>query len=388
MEKRMPNPFLFGKIVIGEHFCDREEEQHLLIENLTGGQSIVVISPRRMGKSSLLSVVSTRLRSMGMVCGRIDFFALNSISKILGETVRACAEMIRDQETSVKRFLALVTDIFKRTRIAIEPSPDGGLSVKPDLGLPVDVRTSLSEAITGLDRVLEEKKKKGLLVLDEFQEIAFIDKAGPGSLEAEFRTMVQSAGHLSFAFLGSRASMLADMFANRKRPFFQAAKIIKLGPIDSRSLQFYIRKRFHSAGITVENIEAVLNVVEGHPDYTQRFCSHLFDIVSSSTEMPSTLHLDESLIMQGLNEMLDSCSPIFIPEWETFPLRQQQVLSLLAEKGPLRRVSSVDLAEYDMSHTSFNTALKELLRKGALRSDEAGNYRLADPIFRRWITRK
>ena len=79
---------------------------------------------------------------------------------------------------------------------------------------------------------------------------------------------------------------------------------------------------------------------------------------------------------------------IFTPKWQTYPLRQQQVLSLLAEKGPLRRVSSVDLAEYDMTHTSFNTALKQLIRKGSLREDGDGNYRVTDPILRRWITRK
>jgi hypothetical protein len=64
--------------------------------------------------------------------------------------------------------------------------------------MPVDVRTSLSEAILGLDRLLEKKKMRGLLVLDEFQEITAIDKAGANSLEAEFRTVVQSAGCLSF----------------------------------------------------------------------------------------------------------------------------------------------------------------------------------------------
>jgi hypothetical protein len=55
--------------------------------------------------------------------------------------------MMLAQETNLKRFLALVTDVFKRTRIAIEPSPDGGVSIKPDVGMPVDVRSSLSEAI-------------------------------------------------------------------------------------------------------------------------------------------------------------------------------------------------------------------------------------------------
>jgi uncharacterized protein len=235
-----------------------------------------LISPPRMGKSSLLYAASTRLQAMNMVCARIDFFALNSVSKILNETVRACAEMMLSQETSLERFLTLASDVFKRTRIAIEPSPDGGVSIKPDVGLPVDVRTSLSEAILGLDQFLARKKKQGILVFDEFQEITLIDKASPDSLEAEFRTVVQSTKNLSFAFLGSRASLMTEMFTTRKRPFFQSAKIIALGPIDQSSLKSYIRRRFLSAGITVENIEAVLNIVEGHPDYTQRFCSHPF----------------------------------------------------------------------------------------------------------------
>jgi hypothetical protein len=132
----------------------------------------------------------------------------------------------------------------------------------------------------------------------------------------------------------------------------------------------------------------ILDVVEGHPDYTQRFCSHLYDIVTASGDTPTGVQMDESLTRQALNEMIDSCSLIFILEWQTYPLRQQQVLSLLAEKGPLRRVSSVDLAEYDMTHTSFNTALKQLIRKGSLREDGGGNYRLTDPIFRRWIASK
>jgi hypothetical protein len=86
--------------------------------------------------------------------------------------------------------------------------------------------------------------------------------------------------------------------------------------------------------------------------------------------------------------MIEACELIFIPEWQTYPLRQQQVLSVIAEKGPLRRVAAVDLAEYEITHTSFNTALKQLLQKGALREDENGNYCLVDPIFRRWIARR
>ena len=314
----MPNPFIFGKIVTDKHFCNREKERELIINNLMGGQSVVVISSRRMGKSSLLAVVSDKLKTQGMACGRIDFFALNSIRKILGETVRVCAQMMLDQETNLKRFLSQAADVFKRTRIAIEPTLDGNVSIKPEVGLPTDIRTSLSEAILGLDHLLEKKKKKGLLVMDEFQEITLIDKNGSNALEAEFRTIVQSTKQLSFAFLGSQASLLSEMFTARLRPFFQAAKIIQLGPIDRRSLKSYIRRRYLSVGIKVDKIEEVLNLVEGHPDYTQRFCSHLYDIVTASGEPPAAINikLDEFLYRKGLDAMIDGCELIFIPEWQ------------------------------------------------------------------------
>lgn len=236
--------------------------------------------------------------------------------------------------------------------------------------------------------MLGRKKRKGLLVLDEFQEIAPIDKAGTNSLEAEFRTVVQSAKHLSFAFLGSQASLLSEMFTARQRPFFQAAKIVELGSIDSKSLKSYFHRRFRSAGINIRNIEGIVSMVEGHPDYAQRCCSHLHDIIVASGEPAPALHLADSLIRQGLEDMIEACELTFIPEWQTFPLRQQQVLSVIAEKRPLRRVAAVDLAEYEMTHTSFNTALKQLLRKGALREDKNSNYWLVDPIFRRWIARR
>ena len=83
----------------------------------------------------------------------------------------------------LKRFLSQAADDFKRTRIAIEPTPDGNVSLKPEVGLLPDIHTSLSGAILGLDRLLVNKKKRGLLVMDEFQEIALIEKAGANSLK-------------------------------------------------------------------------------------------------------------------------------------------------------------------------------------------------------------
>jgi AAA+ ATPase superfamily predicted ATPase len=382
----MQNPFLFGKIVTGAHFCNRDKEKELLEENLKGGQSVVIISPRRMGKSSLLAVVSNSLTAQGILCGRVDFLSLKSVPKILNAIIRMCAEMMLKDESNIKRFLKVSGEIFKRTRIAIEPSGDGsGFSVRPEISLPVDVRGSLREALGGLDDFLGKKHKNGVIILDEFQEILAMDRQDDHSLEAEFRTVIQTTRNLAFAFLGSRATVLSEMFTDKQRPFFQAAKILSLGPIDTENLSNYVEERFNSAGVQIKHAEKIPIRVQGHPDYTQRLSSHVFDLVSVNKIHQRPLVLDDQLLNQAMEQMLEACMLIFIPEWEGYPLRQQQVLSLLADHGPLKRIPALFLAEYEMSNTTFNTAVKQLLRKGTVKLDEEGRYEITDPIFGKWI---
>ena len=54
------NPFKFGTIVDGDFFIDRVGETALLKQKLDSENHIVIISPRRFGKSSLVyKVLST-----------------------------------------------------------------------------------------------------------------------------------------------------------------------------------------------------------------------------------------------------------------------------------------------------------------------------------------
>lgn len=48
------NPFKFGTIVDGDFFTDRVAETALLSQKLDSENHIVLISPRRFGKSSLV----------------------------------------------------------------------------------------------------------------------------------------------------------------------------------------------------------------------------------------------------------------------------------------------------------------------------------------------
>jgi len=57
----MENPFVFGEIVEQRHFVNREKELQNLIRDLADGQKLFLLSPRRFGKSSLVSLALLKL---------------------------------------------------------------------------------------------------------------------------------------------------------------------------------------------------------------------------------------------------------------------------------------------------------------------------------------
>ena len=48
------NPFIVTGKIAPEYFCDRVSESARLVKSVTNGNNLVVISPRRMGKTGLI----------------------------------------------------------------------------------------------------------------------------------------------------------------------------------------------------------------------------------------------------------------------------------------------------------------------------------------------
>ena len=48
------NPFIVTGKIAPEYFCDRVNESARLVKSITNGNNLVIISPRRMGKTGLI----------------------------------------------------------------------------------------------------------------------------------------------------------------------------------------------------------------------------------------------------------------------------------------------------------------------------------------------
>ena len=131
----MANPFRFGQVVSGDLFCNRKSEIKQIAQNLTGGQSIVLYSPRRHGKTSLTYAAAEALKSQKILFGYVDFFSCNSTEKILTAISRAAAKAIIDDLKSIEKFLKMTNHFFNRIRFSVKFDADevGSISVLPEL---------------------------------------------------------------------------------------------------------------------------------------------------------------------------------------------------------------------------------------------------------------
>jgi AAA+ ATPase superfamily predicted ATPase len=339
---------------------------------------MVLYSPRRFGKTSLLKATSNKLISDKILFGYVDFFACNSTEKILVAMSRAAAKSISDDLKSVEKFIKGTAYFFNRIRFSVRFDTDsaGSISIIPELSSQATSMDNLADALNGLNAYLEKNNRRAAIVLDEFQQVIKVDP----SLEADFRTIIQQQDRIAFAFLGSRMHLLKDMFINENRPFYHAAKIMELGSIEAGELAKFIRERFQKMGISISDQLALIIAARtnGHPDYTQRLCSHIFDILESDT-------VSEEHIKNGLQQMLVSLTPDFRGIFEELPLRESQVMTILAEHGPLKIFPTKLIQPYDMGTPALHKALSNLLKKDLIYKDSDKNNIITDPFLAEWI---
>ena len=70
----MANPFEYSDPVLGDSFADRKAELQTLASRMLTGQNVVVISPRRYGKTSLILNAQGRVRRRGGRTGIANLF--------------------------------------------------------------------------------------------------------------------------------------------------------------------------------------------------------------------------------------------------------------------------------------------------------------------------
>ncbi len=362
------NPFEYQRIVAGKTFVDREEELKSLTDALLSGENILLHSPRRLGKSSLLKETLQRIGNKRLSI-YIDLWECLSEEEIAEKLISG---IINTAYTSLEKAATVIREMITSARPLLTVERDGSIGIKLDF---VEKEKTLKEALSMIQKVSERKGKKIIVVIDECQVIAEFESH---RVEKVFRTTLQEQTMVTYVFSGSKQHVLKAMVTQKTRPFYRQLRPMTLGPIAIGAFTPFIKNGFTKIGGIDNNvIEEIYRFVSGNPQRTQQICHFLFSRAVSGESLTTTL------VEKVVFDICMSIDKEFEDELDGIKnTRQRRILKALAIESTHKPLSSKFLKKYSLGPaSSVQTALKGLLEKGIL--DE--KYEFVDPLFRTWF---
>jgi uncharacterized protein len=373
------NPFTFGDLALDDAFTDRENELRELTADMRNGQNVLVYAPRRYGKSSLVIRASHQVQRRKVLVGYCDLMRTPTKERFaaaLAKTIYA------DIASPVGRAFERAASLFQGLRVTpgmeVDPA-DGSLRFSFQAGRR---RTDIDDTI---ERLLElpaelavERKRRVVLVFDEFQEIVSLDKRFPNMMRSVFQTQPE-VGHV---YLGSKRRILERIFNDRNEPFWRSAKRLELGPIPADKFSPFIRSRFAHGGRAIgdEPLARLLDATGGQPYATQELAYFLWELVPPGNE--ATVADVEDALANVIRSESNHLSQL----WDDATAQQRLAMIALAEE-PTRSIYS---AAYHERHelpapASLQRALGTLIAKEIAGRNSAGEYEIVEPFLAEWL---
>lgn len=373
------NPFNFREVPVDAPFCDREKELEDLVGYARGRASVVLFSPRRYGKTSLVRRVQKTLGDEGAVTVYADFFGVTSVEEAASRFAKSVFAVIHGREKLWDAAVRIITSF----RPVVRYDERGGLSLGVE---PAVARKAgedlLDETFASFGKFVAETGGNVHVALDEFQEIA--DLKGSPRIEGILRAHIQQQ-RCSYFFVGSRRRILLAMFNDRRRPFYQSAINVELGPLPREDLARFVVERFREGGkgCDLESAREIVALVQAHPYYAQKLAFFVFETAAERVKPGD--------VRDGMEKLLQAERPVYEAILQGLSTGQISLLKALA-KEPGGSILSV---EYMGRHRlgsvgGVQGARKKLLALDLIEEEKSAPRRLSvvDPMFALWLARE
>lgn len=374
--KTMKKAFVYGVAVEGENFTDRITETKRLKSDFENGQNVVLISPRRMGKTSLVRRVISQVDTNKIAVVHFDIYDCRTEYEFYNKLATAVLK-----QTSGKGELMLrnIKEFLTRLTPKISFGIDSANEMSVSLGIaPEDYSP---EEILQLPEKMACKIGKHVVVcIDEFQQIGNF----PNSIDVQKRTrgVWQLQEEVSYCLYGSKKHMLTDLFQNKRMPFYQFGDIRFLQPIALADWIPFIRGKFEEKGqsISDEHITRICETVEYQSSYVQQLA---WNVMLCCDKV-----VDEATIDEALDDLIGQNSTLFLQQTENLSSYQMNFLKAIAAGETGDFTSAVILKKYNLGAKSNISRLTDTLIKKELIEKTGRTVTIADPVFRLWMLRE
>jgi len=157
----MQNPFVYGEVGPAASFVDRETELDRLAGDLSAGQKVFLISPRRYGKSSLVRQALRAVERAGGLTVEVTVSSYSSYVAFLEGYARALLSI----ETRLDKARAWLREMLGSVRPEVRVEPDaygtGQLAVTfPAARTDKDVSRLAQEVFALPGRIAEVRRRR------------------------------------------------------------------------------------------------------------------------------------------------------------------------------------------------------------------------------------
>lgn len=333
----MSNPYIYrGPVRSAQMFFGRHHELREIVAFLNGNQSVSVIGPRKIGKTSLLfHLMRTETwPELGLDSNNLLVYL---DCEILGES---------KYEEILSIFTAEITSALDERNLPSEPALEAVME-QP-------TRLSFERAV----RKLNQRDLRIVLILDEFERLS----TNPNLDVNFFNSLRSAAGRYQLAFITASAQPLIQLTYSDKSqailssPFFNIFATLFLGLLPQDEARQIIRQPSQEVGLPFppEVEDFVQEMVDGYPLGIQIVCFHAFEMLKTGQGMDLA-----ELEKRSMQEL----SPHFEYYWHNLTLSEQDAL---------RRI--YELAGRASTDTTLRALLRDLIQKCLLLS-EGGAYR-------------
>jgi hypothetical protein len=370
----MKTPFSFGKIVSEENFTNRVMEKKRLITNFSSSVNTILISPRRWGKSSLVSIVS------GMVSAadkktRFCFIDLNNIRTEEQFYQELAARILKSTATGIEKIVDSAKKFLGRfmPQITFSPGPDTDFRLGLDWK---EVKGDPSIILDLAENIAIESKLRIIVCIDEFQNISGFED--PLAFQKMLRAHWQKHQHVTYCLYGSKRHMLMDVFTSPSMPFYKFGDILFLQKIAVSDWIPFIIGKFKETGksIGADVAMKITALTECHPYYVQQLAQQSwFRTVNECTE---------ETVNDAFEDLVSQLGMLF--QTITDNLNGSQVNFLMAVTENTEHYSSqASIQKYRLGTSANVLKLKKALVNKEILEIDQGIVTFLDPLYRYWL---
>ena len=368
------SPFQFGTLATEDNFIDRVEDRKLLKQLLSSHINVMLISPRRWGKSSLVKKAMSELivEDKNVRVCYIDAFSIGSEAEFyrtFASQVIACAssKMERWIEDAKKFLMGVVPQVVLNDQVRDFAAFD--LKFVPQ---EKDKMTILQLP----EMLAKEKGIRIVVCIDEFQQLANLPEYS--DMEGKMRSVWQQQQLTSYCLYGSKRNMMLNIFNNSNSPFYRFGQVIFMNKIAKEHWMPFIVSAFENTGksISTDFVERICDIVACHSWYLQQLCYFIWSYTATE--------VTEEVFELGLKQVMNINTPMFQNDTENLSSTQIEMLKAIAN-GEQHFSSQAVKQIYSLGNPNTIVKNKRALQNKDIVEMQKNEFVFVDPIYQLWF---